>query len=236
MTTKIFSTSDFLDLNYTKHDHLFEAHDPWTALEKIAEVFASSQWNPGIDPAAMVSPHARIGPEVRIEEGTMVEAGAVILGPAWIGKSCTVRTGAYLRQNVLVGDHCMLGNSCEFKHCLLFDHCEVPHFNYVGDAILGFKAHLGAGAILSNVRLDREEVRIRHGNEVISTGLKKFSAILGDRAEVGCNSVINPGSLIGRDSILYPGCIWSGVLASGKIVKVRQSTQIEDRRSSQTQR
>ena len=133
-----------------------------------------------------------------------------------------MRSGCYIRENVIVGDGCVLGNSCEFKNCILFDGCEVPHFNYVGDAILGHKAHLGAGVILSNVRLDRGEVIVKHGAERIGTGLKKFSAIIGDHAEIGCNSVINPGSLIGRRCVVHPMANFSGVLPEDTIWKVRQ--------------
>jgi NDP-sugar pyrophosphorylase family protein len=166
---------------------------------------------------------------VFIDEGTVVEAGAMIKGPAWIGKNCQIRSGCYIRENVIVGDGCVLGNSCEFKNSILFDECEVPHFNYVGDAILGHKAHLGAGVILSNVRLDRREVIVRHGAEDIATGLRKFSAIVGDRAEIGCNSVINPGSVIGRRCIIYPLSAFGGVLPPDTIWKVKQEGEAHPR-------
>jgi len=150
----------------------------------------------------------------------------VIRGPAWIGRNCQIRAGCYIRENVLVGDGCVLGNSCEFKNCVVFDHCEVPHYNYVGDSILGHKAHLGAGVILSNVRLDRGEVIVRDGVDLHSTGLKKFGAIIGDYAEVGCNSVVNPGTLIGRRSVIYPLTNVSGVIPADSILKNRQQQSL----------
>ena len=119
------------------------------------------------------------------------------------------------------------GNSCEFKNCLLFDGVAAPHFNYVGDSILGHRAHLGAGVILSNVRLDNREVNVRAGDgQRIGSGMRKFGAVIGDATEIGCNSVINPGSVIGRGCVLYPGSHWSGVLAAEHIVKVRQTQQV----------
>jgi len=122
------------------------------------------------------------------------------------------------------------GNSSEFKNCLLFDDCEVPHFNYVGDSILGYKAHLGAGVICSNVRLDRTSVKLRHDEKEIDSGLRKFGAIIGDRTEVGCNTVLNPGTILGRDCILYPVTQWQGILGEKKIVKNHPHLNIVDRK------
>ncbi len=219
--------SSLLDLSHTAHAALFrENESAWTALGRI-EAYLQGTLKPAI--LGDVSPEASVGPQVFIGEGTVVEAGAVIKGPAWIGRGCQVRSGAYIRENVITGDGCVLGNSCEFKNCVLFDACEVPHFNYVGDAILGYKAHLGAGVILSNVRLDRAEVMVKDGERRLATGLRKFSAIIGDQAEIGCNSVISPGSVIGRQCIVYPCANFSGVLPHNSILKVRQMHEIESR-------
>ncbi len=213
--------TDCLDLNHTIHGALFENGKPaWEVLPRIAD-YLKKTLNPAL--LGTVHPKAVVGDRVFIGDGTVVEAGAVIKGPAWIGKNCQVRSGCYIRENVIVGDGCVLGNSCEFKNCILFDGCEVPHFNYVGDAILGHKAHLGAGVILSNVRLDRGEVIVKHGVERIGTGMRKFSAIIGDHAEIGCNSVINPGSLIGRRCVIHPLANFSGVLPEDMVWKVRQT-------------
>ncbi len=214
-----FMSTDLLDPQHTEHGALFIVGEPaWSALLRIEEYLRAN-----LKPAVLgiVHPRATVGENVFIGEGTVVEPGAYIKGPAWIGKNCVVRSGCYIRENVITGDGCVLGNSCEFKNCILFDECEVPHFNYVGDAILGHKAHLGAGVILSNVRLDRGEVIVKHGAERIATGLKKFSAIIGDHAEIGCNSVINPGSLIGRRSVIYPLTNFFGVLPEGMTWKTR---------------
>jgi NDP-sugar pyrophosphorylase family protein len=123
-----------------------------------------------------------------------------------------------------------MGNSCEFKNSIIFDEAQVPHFNYVGDSILGFKAHLGAGVILSNVKLDHTEIAVAATDGNIATGLTKFGAIVGDRTEIGCNAVINPGSILGRDCLVYPNVNFRGVLPEGSVVKIRQELQILERR------
>ena len=154
----------------------------------------------------------------------------MIKGPAWIGEGCELRKGCYIRENVIIGNGVVVGNSSEIKNALIFDEAQIPHFNYVGDSILGFKAHLGAGAILSNVRLDRGEVIVTIGSQKIATGLKKFGAILGDRVEVGCNAVLSPGSIIGRDSIIYPNTSWRGTLPENSIGKTMEQLHIAPRR------
>jgi NDP-sugar pyrophosphorylase family protein len=223
----------YLDLTRTRHGVLFAPGEPvWTALERIAAYLAGAVSGTWIAPGARVSPKAEIGERVRIGEGTVVEAFATIRGPAWIGDRCTVRAGAYLREHVLAGDGVMFGNSCEFKNCWLFDEAEVPHFNYVGDSILGHRAHLGAGAVLSNVRLDRGPVRAEAGGERWVTGLRKFGAVIGDRTEIGCHSVLSPGSLVGRDCVLYPGSLWRGHLPSGHVVKTRAVQEVVPRRET----
>ena len=201
----------------------------WEALRGIADYLASK--GGAFEIRGEISDRAHVGENVFIGEGTTVAPNAVILGPAWIGKNCTIRPGAYIRQNVIAGDGCVLGNSSEFKNCLLFDRCEVPHFNYVGDSILGHRAHLGAGVILSNVRLDRENVRVpMPDGTFFDTGLRKFGAVVGDFSEIGCNSVLSPGSVVGARTILYPGTQWRGVLAEDRIVKLIQEQQIVERR------
>lgn len=230
------ATRDYLDLSQTEHAALFDPDESaWVALSRIAAYLdglldAAASAGPLIQ--GQVHERAVVGDQVWIAPGAVVEAQAVIQGPAWIGAGTVVRSGAYLRQQVIAGRDCVLGNSCEFKNAVLFDRCEVPHFNYVGDSILGYRAHLGAGTICSNVRLDRRNVRLRLPGETdpIDTGLRKFGAIVGDRTEVGCNSVLSPGSLLGRDCIVYPGTQWQGVLPSGRIVKLRQALEITERR------
>jgi NDP-sugar pyrophosphorylase family protein len=226
----MFAATDYLDFGHTAHAALFEGDGPvWDVLGRI-DGYLKANLKPEI--RGTVHPKAFVGENVFIDEGTVVEAGAHIKGPAWIGKNCQVRAGSYVRENVITGDNCVLGNSCEFKNCVIFDNCEVPHFNYVGDAVLGYKAHLGAGVILSNVRLDRGEVIVKDGSKRTGTGLKKLSAIIGDHAEIGCNSVISPGTLIGRHSIIYPLANFSGVLPANTILKVRQEHEQAPRRGA----
>ncbi len=226
-----FAPEAFLDLDRTAHAALFAGGGPvWSAIGRIAS-YLDAEEGYSVSGSASVSGRAHVGARVHFADGVKVEPGAVVEGPAWIGAGSVIRAGAYIRGNVIAGAGCVLGNSCEFKNCLLFDGCQVPHFNYVGDSILGHRAHLGAGVVLSNVRLDHAEVQVRiDGGDSIGSGLRKFGAVLGDGAEVGCNSVINPGSVIGRRCVLYPGSLWNGVLAEDHLVKVRQVQEIVARR------
>ncbi len=224
-----FPPSSFLDLTRTAHAALFaEVANVWEAIAKIAPYLAA-QLQPANHGRVLGSPF--IGEQVCIGEGTVIEPGAMIKGPAWIGRNCEIRHGAYLRENVIVGDGAVLGNSCEFKNCLLFDAVQVPHFNYVGDSILGYKSHLGAGVILSNVRLDHAEVEVTcEDGTRLGSGLRKFGAVLGDFAEVGCNAVLNPGTVLGRHALVYPTTAWTGVLAENTIGRQRPALQTIARR------
>jgi len=209
----MFKPEDYLDFTQTEHGTLFEGTEyVWDALKQIS-VYLKFRLKPAIQGRVIGKPF--ISDQVYIGEGTVIDPGAYIVGPAWIGKNCHIRHGAYIRENVVVGNGCVLGNSCEFKNSVLFNEVQVPHFSYVGDSILGYRSHLGAGVILSNLRLDRKEIVIKHGEQSIPTGLRKFGAIVGDHAEVGCNAVINPGSILGRKSLVYPTVAWRGVLAAG---------------------
>ena len=223
-----FSPADYLDLSRTDHRALFEnAANVWDALKQIP-TYLQFRLKPAIHGRVIGKPF--ISGAVFIGKGTIIEQGAMIKGPAWIGENCEIRNGAYIRENVIVGNGCVLGNSCEFKNSILFDEAQVPHFNYVGDSILGVRAHLGAGVILSNVKLDHSEITVAGLEGLIPTGLRKFGAIVGDRAEIGCNSVLSPGSVIGRDTVLYPGSQWRGVAPAGSVIKHKQEFEIVDRR------
>ncbi len=157
-------------------------------------------------------------------------AYATIIGPAWIGAGTDIRPGAFIRGHVIVGESCVLGNACEFKNCLLLDRVQVPHFSYVGDSILGNGAHLGAGAICSNLRLDQQPIVVRTARETFATGLKKLGAILGDEAEVGCNAVLNPGTLLGPRALVSPGLAFSGYLPPATIAHARPTIKLIPRR------
>jgi len=216
-----FSAADFLDLSKTEHTSLFQDSVPvWEALKQIRDYLERSL-QPGMKAKILGTPF--IGDRVTIGSGTVIENGACLKGPAWIGSNCEIRSGCYIRGNVIIGNGVVLGNSCEFKNCIVFDEAQIPHFSYVGDSILGYKAHLAAGVILSNVRLDRAEISVRHQATKIATGLRKFGAIVGDKAEIGCNSVISPGSIIGRGSLIYPLTHFSGVLAENTILQNHQN-------------
>ena len=223
-----FSPAEYLDLSCTDHRALFEnAANVWDALAQIP-TYLQFRLKPGIHGRVIGKPF--ISSAVHIGQGTIIEQGAMIKGPAWIGENCEIRNGAYIRENVIVGNGCVLGNSCEFKNSILFDEAQIPHFNYVGDSILGHKAHLGAGVILSNVKLDHSEIIVLGPDgQPIRTGRRKFGAIVGDYAEIGCNSVLSPGSLIGRGTVLYPGSQWRGIAPAGSIVKHQQSFEIVER-------
>jgi UDP-N-acetylglucosamine diphosphorylase / glucose-1-phosphate thymidylyltransferase / UDP-N-acetylgalactosamine diphosphorylase / glucosamine-1-phosphate N-acetyltransferase / galactosamine-1-phosphate N-acetyltransferase len=225
----MFAPSQFLSLEHTAHPKLFEDQQyVWNALKQIAS-YLQFRLKPAVLGELVGRPF--ISANVFVGRGTVVEQGAVIKGPAWIGENCQIRSGCYVRENVVVGNGVVMGNSCEFKNSIIFDEAQVPHFNYVGDSIVGFKAHLGAGVILSNVKLDHTEIVIPTKEGNIPTGLKKFGAIVGDRTEIGCNAVINPGSVLGRDCLVYPNVNFRGLLPEASVAKLRQEIQVLERRS-----
>src|SRR6266446_1701871 len=224
----MFAPADYLDLEHTAHPKLFENQSyVWDALKQTAS-YLQFRLKPAILGELMGKPF--ISNHVFIGKGTIVEQGAFLKGPAWIGENCRVRSGCYVRENVIVGHGVVMGNSCEFKNCIIFNEAQIPHFNYVGDSILGYRAHLGAGVILSNVKLDHGEIFVKLTDGNLATGLTKFGAIIGDRTEIGCNTVINPGTVIGRDCIIYPGANIRGVIPRAHIVKLRQDLQTMSRR------
>ncbi len=225
----MYSTAELFDLAQTEHAALFEGTQyPWEILKKLGDYLRLH-----VRPVQLhrAVGHIHLGPHVQIGEGTVIEEGAMILGPAIIGRNCQIRHGAYIRENVILGDGCTVGNSCEVKNSLLFNGAQVPHFNYVGDCILGHKAHLGAGAALSNLKLDSSNVWVEGEAGVpIDTGLRKFGAILGDHTDIGCNAVLNPGSVIGRNSVVYPTLSWRGFLPANMIAKHKHKPDVVIRR------
>lgn len=220
----MFKPADLFDLKQTEHAAIFaDCEFAWDALKKIASHIA-----------AILKPELRntcqgrawIGEKVFIGEGTVVEDGVMIKGPAIIGKNCQIRHNAFIRENVIVGDGCVVGNSSELKNTLLFNGAQVPHYNYIGDSILGHKAHLGAGVICSNLKSLAGNVTVEMGGAPFDTGLRKFGALIGDGAEVGCNSVLNPGSILGRGAIIYPGVNWRGILPANMIAKNKAEIEV----------
>ena len=203
-----------LDLGQTLAAPLFAGLDyPWQALAGIHDFILSTGKELPLDE------YRRVGDDVWIAHSASVAPTAVILGPTIISADAEIRHGAYIRGSVIVGRGAVVGNSTELKNAILFNGVQVPHFNYVGDSILGYRSHLGAGAITSNVKSDRSLVRLKIGGILLETGLKKFGAIVGDGVEVGCNSVLNPGSIIGRRSSVYPLTMVRGIVPPDSIVK-----------------
>ena len=222
-----FSVAELFDLTQTEHAAIFDGcHRAWEALKKIETYLVKvSKQNP---PPRF--PGASIGERVIIGAGTIIEPGVLIKGPAIIGKNCQIRHNAYIRENVIIGDDCVVGNASELKNALLFNGAQVPHYNYVGDSILGCKAHLGAGVKISNVKLLPGNVTVEVDGVPCDTGLRKFGALLGDGAEAGCNAVLNPGSILGRGAIVYPNVFWRGILPSNMIAKNKAEIEVAVKR------
>lgn len=211
MKEKKVRTDELFDLEHTiAADYLRQFEYPWQALAGIKELIIE------LGQKLDKTKYTEVKENVWIANSATVFESAYIGAPCIIGENTEVRHCAFIRGSALVGDNCVVGNSCELKNVILFDNVQTPHFNYVGDSILGYKAHMGAGSITSNVRSDKKLVMI-HGESDIETGIKKVGAMLGDNVEVGCNSVLNPGSVIGRNSIVYPTSCVRGVVPENSI-------------------
>lgn len=207
-------TADLFDLSHTlAAPWLARTEYPWEILDKIKDIIAAI----GETLPADAFDHPADG--VWIAKDAEVFPSAYIGAPCIIGHGTQVRQGAFIRGGALVGDGAVIGNSTELKNCILFDGVQAPHFNYVGDAVLGYRAHLGAGAVTSNVKSDKTPVVVQNGRERIETGRRKLGAMVGDWVEVGCNSVLNPGTVIGRESRVYPLSCVRGVVPPRHIVK-----------------
>ena len=219
-----FDPGDFFDLEGFEHRAIFrDCENVWDVLPRIGP-YIRANFKARME--GRVSDDAHIEGPVQIGEGTVVDAGAFIRGPAIIGKHCEVRPGAYIRGDALVGDHCVLGNSSELKNTLMLNGAAAPHYNYCGDSVLGRKVNLGAGTKLSNYKIAADKtVRLVVDGKVIDTGLMKFGAILGDGATTGCNSVLNPGTVVGRNALIYACAAIRGYVPHDTIVKLRQQLE-----------
>ena len=207
---------ELYDLNETIAKDLFKgAAYPWEVLPKIRDFIL--ELGKTLDPEEYT--HRQYGEDVWIHKSAVVFDSAYIHGPAIICRDAEIRQCAFIRGNAIVGEGAVVGNSTELKNVILFNKVQVPHYNYVGDSVLGYKAHMGAGSITSNVKSDKKLVVVKSADEQIETGLKKFGAMLGDEVEVGCNSVLNPGTVVGRNSNIYPLSCVRGVIPSGHIFK-----------------
>ena len=212
----MYTTEELFDLKHTEAaPMLAQCKYPWEALpliggyiKELGKTLSEAEYD---HPAEFVW----------IARSAIVAPTASISGPCIIGPETEVRHCAFIRGNALVGKGCVVGNSTELKNVILFDKVQVPHYNYVGDSILGYKSHMGAGAITSNVKSDKKLVVVRNGDERMETGLKKFGAMIGDKVEVGCNSVLNPGTVVGRESHIYPLSSVRGQIPAESIYKNR---------------
>ena len=186
---------------------------PWEILPQIKEIIANALES-GLEGYTLLQEGVLVGENVKIARTATIE------GPAIIGKDTELRPGAYIRSNVIIGEKCVIGNSSELKNSILLNHVQVPHYNYVGDSILGDYAHMGAGSILSNLKSSGKNVVI-HGDKEYETGLRKIGGFLGEHADIGCGSVLNPGTVIGKNTQVYPLSMLRGVFPSDSIVKAQ---------------
>ena len=211
---KDFTISNMLDLNETIAAELFEGKTyPWEVLPEIGDFII--KLGKTLDP----SEYEEKGENVWIARSATVAPTASITGPAIIGRDAEVRHCAFIRGKAIVGEGAVVGNSTELKNAVLFNKVQVPHYNYVGDSILGYKSHMGAGSITSNVKSDKKLIVIKNGKEQIETGIKKIGAMLGDEVEIGCGSILNPGSIIGKNTNIYPLSSVRGVVPKNSIYK-----------------
>lgn len=206
--------SNMYDLEQTIAAELFKDIEyPWEALHKIGDFIKK------LGPTLDSNIFEKRGEDIWIAKSVKIYDTATITGPLIIDEDTEVRPGAFIRGNAIVGKNCVVGNSTELKNVVLFNTVQVPHYNYVGDSILGYKSHMGAGSITSNVKSDKTLVVVKDGKEEIKTGLKKFGAMLGNEVEVGCNSVLNPGTVVCPNSNIYPVSCVRGVVPANSIYK-----------------
>lgn len=215
-----FAPEDFFDLSQFGHQDIFsDCPQVWDVLRKI-KAYVMTKLRP--DNMGTVEKGAFVAPNVFIGSGTVVESFAYVRGPAIIGANCQIRSGAYIRGDVLIGDNCVVGNATELKNTLMLNGSAAPHYNYCGDSVLGNGVNLGAGTKLSNYKIAADKnIHLRDGDDVIDTGLDKFGAILGDNATTGCNSVLNPGTVLGRNVMVYACAAIRGYVPHDTIVKLK---------------
>lgn len=210
----MYQIKDLFDLERTlAGEYLSGFTYPWEALSGLKEFIRA------LGKTLNTTEYSEIAPEIWVHNSAKIAPSACLNPPCIIGANTEVRHCAFIRGSVLVGENCVVGNSTEMKNTILFDNVQVPHYNYVGDSILGYKSHMGAGSITSNVKSDKTPVVVRFKNERLETGLKKVGAMLGDFVEVGCNSVLNPGTVIGRNSNVYPLSCVRGTVQENSIYK-----------------
>lgn len=205
---------NLFNMDETIAHNIFNDTDfPWEVLPKIGDFIIE------LGKTLPEEEYELRGDNIWIAKSAKLADNVSITGPCIIGKGTEVRPGAFIRGKAIVGENCVVGNSTELKNVILFNNVQVPHYNYVGDSILGYKSHMGAGSITSNVKSDKTNVTIKYEGDIIETGLKKMGAILGNYVEVGCNSVLNPGTIIGSNTNIYPLSMVRGYVPKGSIYK-----------------
>ncbi len=210
---------EFFDLSSYKHARIFDHISAvWEVLAKISQ-YLLSQTLGSIETSIPAGAFVINPEQISIGSGTVIEPGCYIKGPCIIGKNCVVRHGAYIRGNLLCGDHCVVGHDTEVKNAIFLDHAHASHFAYVGDSILGNHVNLGAGAKCANLKFDQSAIVIHHEGKTINTNLRKLGAILGDHTQIGCNSVTNPGTILGKNVFCYPCINVGGVIQSNSFIK-----------------
>ena len=211
----MYKTENLLDLNHTiTKEHLLNNYEyPWQIIPEIKNIILE------VGKKLDKKEYKEIKENVWVHISASLDNNITIIGPAIIGKESQIKHCAYIRENVIIGNKCVIGNSCEVKNSIIFDETQVPHFNYVGDSVMGYKSHMGAGAIISNLKSDQSNITVKDEKQNIDTKLRKFGAIIGDFVEVGCNSVMNPGTIIGRNTIIYPLSRIRGIIKENSIYK-----------------
>lgn len=205
---------NLFNMDETIAKDIFEDIDfPWEVLPLIGEFIIK------LGNTLSTDEYEKRGDNIWIAKTAVIAPSASIAGPCIIGKQTEVRHCAFIRGNAMIGENCVVGNSTELKNVILFNNVQVPHYNYVGDSILGYKSHMGAGSITSNVKSDKTKVTIRYQGDILETGLKKMGAILGNYVEVGCGSILNPGTVIGSNTNIYPLSMVRGYVPKGSIYK-----------------
>ena len=205
---------NIIDINKTISKSLFEGVNyPWEVLPKIRDYII--ELGNSLDKEHYIE----IDKNIWIGKNVAIDKFSTIIAPCIIDDNTEIRPSAYLRGNVIVGRNCVIGNSSEIKNSIIFDNCQIPHYNYVGDSILGYHAHLGAGVILSNLKNDKSNITLKNGSEFIQTGLRKMGSIIGDYVDVGCNSVLFPGTVVGNNTSIYPLVRVRGIISDNSIMK-----------------
>lgn len=221
-----FHHTEFFNLEHFKHASLFDGckhvWEVFSFMQKYFEIYGLGKIEVPI-PTGVVLEHPEL---ISIGKGTVIEPFTYIKGPCIIGKNCSIRQGAYIRGNLIAGDDCVIGHCSEVKNSIMLNHSKAPHFAYLGDSVLGNEVNLGAGVKCANLKFDNKEIIIHHAGLHYATGLRKFGAIIGDRSQLGCNSVTNPGTILGKDCFLFPCANFGGIAPKNSQIGVEMRVHL----------